>query len=205
MQIPTTQTAVTTMPELPKSQTPLEDPRFSENEVAVTSPWRAYSRFDKYDETFPIMLYELASEGKTDAEIAKEMKCSKATLMRWVAEEPEMTESYQLASTSREAKFDCQIRQNMIATEPQQVMMQTDHKFVDLYAKSNFDKFNDKKQDEKSDKDNEREALNVISELMSQFKRVANQEQVALKKIEQLSEQNSTVESDNSEEYWDEH
>lgn len=159
------------MPKKPKNQTPDDDTRFSKNEVSVTSPWRRYAKFFLYDENYPVMLYDLASKGYTDAEIAKKMKCSKVTLMKWIEEEPEMAEAYQLAVTNREAKFDSLIRDNMIAEDEDTVMLQVDHKFIEMYAKTTFDKFNDKHQEEKADKNTEREALNIISDLMTQFKR----------------------------------
>ena len=158
-----------------------QDDRFSPKIVKKTSPWKSYNKYNKYDETFPEQIIEImkkSKNGKTDAQIAKELNCSKVTLMRWVEEIEEMREAYEICLMLRESKFDDLIENNMIADDLSDSLVERDNKMLDMYAKSNFDKFRDKVEKDKEDKNTEKEALSVISDLMKQFNSIKMQKDV---------------------------
>lgn len=152
--------------------TPINDPRFNKNEVPVVTPWKKYSKFNKYEEQFPRKVYDLATDGKTDAQIAKALGCGKPTLMRWIEEDPDMREAYELGATNREAHFDTMIEENMIAPDAITPLKQRDDNMIKMHARANFTKFDEKKADVKADENTEMKAMETLKDIIGQMERI---------------------------------
>lgn len=108
---------------------------------ARETPWRKEHRFNKYDPTFPKIMFEMMSDGKTIAQVARQIECSKPTLLRWIDEIDDMADAYELGMTNFEADFEDFINKYSVHDDPDTAPPKVNQQLVDMYAKSNLKKF----------------------------------------------------------------
>ena len=124
-----------------------DDRRFSLDNTPITSPWRDYGRFNKYDESFPISAYELFTSGKTLRQVARSLGCSVTTMKRWMAEIEDFGEACELGITNQQASLEDKIQENMVANGETENLPEINTKLFEMYVKAQIpETYNEKYQ-----------------------------------------------------------
>lgn len=159
------------------------DERFETTVIKpMDTPWKTYKTFNKYDPTYPRILYEMLSDGKTVAQIARFLQCSKPTLLRWVEEIDDMKEAYEFGMTNFEAEFEDKIEKYMIHNDPDTAPAKVNKEMMEMYTRTNIKKFADladKQQNQVTVKvDNngltENDVVGKIANIMSSVENIQN-------------------------------
>lgn len=122
----------------------MDDERFETPAIKVKeTPWKAYKKFHSYDPSFPKILYEMLTDGKTIAQVARHLDTSKPNLLKWVEEIEDMQEAYEFGMSNFEACFEDKIEKYMIHDDPDTAPPKINKEFMELYSKTNIKKFAD--------------------------------------------------------------
>ena len=144
--------------------------KFEPSSIPVTSPWRDYAKFNKYDETFPITVYQLGLQGKSKAQIASVLNCSSNTFNRWITEIDDMKEAWEVAQTKSESYWDDKIETVLIAEDNESGLPATNTKLLEKMLSSRFKKYSETPgQSEDTNSKNSGEVEGAMAKLMESF------------------------------------